>query len=83
MAETFDISNHMPKDVLMQQTWMDCLHWALGEPEIVARFKEETGRNWSPATTPAEKLIDEATGAGRAFVEAFVPWFNANVWGEV
>jgi hypothetical protein len=73
----------MPDDVLMLQAWTDCLLWAVGNEDILARFRVETGNTWEPGTTPAQIQIDKATGADRAFVTAFVPWFNENVWGDV
>jgi hypothetical protein len=78
----FDISHYAPKDPLAFQTWADCLHWALGEADIKARFEIETGNKWSPPKSQAEKMIDEATEAAVAYLQAFVPWFNENVWGD-
>ncbi|MDG2571046.1 hypothetical protein P7L87_26180 [Vibrio parahaemolyticus] len=83
MAKPFNFADHLPEDALMRQAWLDCLHWAVGEADILARFRVETGNNWEPGTTPEKILIDQATGAGRAFFEAFVPWLNTSVWGDV
>lgn len=74
------LETYMPKDHTWQ-AWADCLHWAIGEPEILKAFREETGNNWQPGTTPIEMMIDEAIGADRAFIEAFLSWFNENIWG--
>ena len=61
--------------------WADCLHWALGRPDILAAFKAETKMSYKAPQSPIETMIDDATGYSRPFLEAFIPWFNANVWG--
>lgn len=74
-------ADSMPTDPLMQPAWLGCLHWAIGEPEIVAAFRAETGHQWRPAGGLAG-MIDAATGADRAFLEAFARWMTVNIWGE-
>lgn len=85
MTKPIDIATMMPSDTppIMFQAWLDCLRWAIGEPEIVAKFRAETGTTWTPGKTPLDRMIDDAGGAERGFVEAFVKWFNVNVWGPV
>lgn len=61
--------------------WTGCLHWALGKPDVLAAFKAETGMGSKAPQLPIETRIDEATGYSRSFLDAFIPWFNANVWG--
>ncbi len=51
--------------------WYGCLHWAIGDPDILARFKADTGLSYS-----APRF------AGDFFVLAFVPWFDENIWGK-
>lgn len=60
-----------------------CLEWAIGETQIVAAFRKDTGNNWSPATSPLDKMIDEACGVGEDFLRQFIEWFNVNVWGPI
>lgn len=66
----------------MWPAWGSCLHAALGHHETLAAFRAATGNTWSPDVTAIEKMIDQGTGADRAFLEAFVTWFNENVWGR-
>ena len=75
----------MPTDTpaYMRDAWLSCLDWALGHPEAIAAFRQDTGILWSPGTTPLDRLIDEATGADWGFVEAFVRWANVNIWGPI
>lgn len=61
--------------------WLDCLRWAIAEPEILERYRRETGSTWRPASTPIDRAIDEATGRGKLEVEKFVAWFNVQIWG--
>lgn len=67
----------------MTQAWLDCLHWAIGFDPIREAFERDTNFHWKPARNAIDRLIDEATGADRAFIELFVKWFNENVWGDV
>jgi hypothetical protein len=75
----------MPVDTpdFMAPAWLGCIQWAIGKPEIVATFRNETGNNWNPGRTGLDRMIDQATGADRAFIEAFIKWANVNVWGPV
>lgn len=65
----------------MWPAWAGCLRWAVGEADIMAAFRAETGIRWQPGRSGIDRMIDEATGADRKFLVAFVEWFNANVWG--
>jgi hypothetical protein len=76
------ITTYLPDNPVMAYMWVGCLHWAIGYPDILAAFKADTGVSLTPARTPLDRMIDEATGADKAFIEAFVPWFHANVWGD-
>jgi len=66
----------------MHGAWASCLSWAVSEPEIVERYRIETGDNWNSARAPIEKMIDKATGADRLWAGRFVDWFNKNIWGD-
>jgi hypothetical protein len=76
------IAPYLPDNPVMAAMWVSCLHWAIGYPVILAAFKADTGLSWTPARTPLDRMIDEATVADHAFIAAFVPWFDANVWGD-
>lgn len=65
----------------MTQAWLDFIHWAIGTPEIIDQFRRDSGNYWQPAKTPIEQMIDDATGADRAFCIEFVKWLNVNIWG--
>lgn len=67
----------------MTGIWVACIHWAIGEPEIVAAFRQETGMHWTPGHSGLERMIDEATGADRHFIEAFIRWVNVEIWGPI
>lgn len=83
--EPLVIEDLMPADTpfYMLPAWLGCIQWAIGEPAIVAAFREETGEWWIPARSGIERLIDEATGLDRHFIEAFIRWANVNVWGPI
>jgi hypothetical protein len=67
----------------MTAAWIGCMSWAIGVPEIVEAFRAETGLRWSPGVTGIERMIDEATGMDRAFIESFIRWANVEVWGPI
>jgi hypothetical protein len=85
MRTNLDVLELMPADTpdYMAQAWIDCLMWALGEPEIVAAFCAATGNQWTPARHPLEMMIDAATGADAEFIRAFILWANVEVWGPM
>lgn len=65
---------------LMLEAWQGCVSFAAHEPEIIARFVEETG--WKAPGSPIERMIDEATGRPAAVFAQFCDWVTVNVWGE-
>ncbi|MBS0343805.1 MAG: hypothetical protein JSS56_25145 [Proteobacteria bacterium] len=67
----------------MTPAWLGCIHYALGNNEMLAAFRAETGNNWTPGRTGFDRMIDEATGAERAFLEQFIRWANVAVWGPL
>jgi len=85
MRLTPKVSIKPPADTpdYMHGAWAAALSAALGQPEILAQFRADTGNNWKPARSGINRMIDEATGADRTFVEQFVAWFNENVWGPM
>ena len=73
----------IPSDPLMAVTWRDCLVWAASEDGFRARFEADTGMKLpKSSSSPLDKMIDEATGFDKAIAEAFIDWFNENVWGD-
>lgn len=76
------ITQYLPSNPIMAQAWVDCLRWSVTEPEILAAFRQATGSDYSPGATPIERMIDQATGRDREFVERYIAWFHENVWGE-
>lgn len=67
----------------MIDAWLSCLGWAIKQPEILAAFRADTGMTWEPARTALDRMVDEATGAPRQFILAFIKWANINVWGPL
>lgn len=67
----------------MTPAWLGCVSWAIGKPEIVEAFRAETGNRWRPSPSPFDQMIDQATGADRDFIEAFIRWVNVNIWGPI
>ena len=70
----------LPADPVMAVAWRDCLMWAAGEQGIRDAFESDTGMHL--AMSPFDRMIDEATGLDAAVAEAFVRWFNENIWGS-
>jgi hypothetical protein len=77
------LTPYLPDDPLLCQAWVDCLMWAVGFEPIMKRFREETGITYTPARSPIDQMIDEATGHQEHFVREFVKWFDTNVWGTL
>ena len=66
----------------MYGAWIDCLVWAVSNDKVIDQYKRDTKSGFVPPNTPIERMIDEATGHGKAEVEKFVEWFNVNIWGD-
>lgn len=67
----------------MLPAWIDCIAWAIVEPDVLAAFRADTGNQFTPGANALERMIDQATGADWGFLEAFVKWVNVNVWGPL
>lgn len=67
----------------MVGAWVGCISWCLGDPDVLGAFRVETNNHWQPGRSGIERMIDEATDADWRFLEEFVRWVNANVWGPV
>lgn len=68
---------------LMEDAWAGCMMWAIGEPEVRAKFTEATGLSIEDLVNQRgfAKLIDEATGYKRDVLLRFLDWATENVWG--
>lgn len=75
-GKRMSIENLRPVDTpeYMTPAWLGCISWALNTPEVVAAFRAATGNQWQPGRSGLERMIDEATGADRHFIEAFIRW---------
>lgn len=65
----------------MRQAYIDFLHFALGNDDILKQFREETGILWQPARNGLEKAIDEATGVEFKFLQQFSDWCETRHYG--
>lgn len=73
----------MPADTpdYMAPAWVSFITWALGNADVRAQFEAETGNRYSAPKDALAAMMDEATGYGRSYVEAFIPWANERLWG--
>jgi hypothetical protein len=85
MNEPIDIEALRPADTpaYMTPAWLGCIHWALGNDEMVAEFREDTGNGYRPPKNAIDAAIDKVTGADRDFLVDFIKWANVNVWGPL
>lgn len=84
-TEVHPLADLMPSDPLMIAPWLGCLEWAMSRTDFLEAFHEDTGNQWkrTPAKSPLERMIDEATGANLAYLRAFIQWHNENLWGDL
>lgn len=84
-SRTTDRPALMPSDTPdhMAPAWAACMQWALRKEEIRATFEAETGCRYSAPKSAIDRMIDNATGHGDAYVRAFVQWANEHVWGPL
>lgn len=68
----------------MLDAWVGLLHFAIGEREIRAQFKAETGYDLDAfiGRSALDALIDQATGHEREAFVAFCDWVTVNMWGD-
>jgi hypothetical protein len=76
------LTPYLPDNPVMAYMWVGCLQWAMKQPGCLEEFRADTGFTWTPGRTPLDRMIDDATGMPRAFLDAFLPWFNEHVWGD-
>lgn len=75
----------MPADTpdYMAPAWASCMSWVLGDPDMRVAFEADTGMKFIPPRNGLERMIDDATGHGDAYVAEFIRWANENVWGHI
>jgi hypothetical protein len=66
----------------MEPAFLACLHWALGDAEMMKAYRAETGDAWQPACTGIDRIIDEQTGAELAFLQRFSAWLANVIFGR-
>jgi hypothetical protein len=66
----------------MAQACVDCLRDTISDTAVLAAFHADTGSACTPGRMPIDRMIDEASGREREFVEQYLAWCNENVWGE-
>ena len=76
------ITTHILDAPLMAQAWIDCLRYMISDPEALAAFHSDTGSTFTPDRALIDRMIDEATGRDREFVELYRTWFDENVWRD-
>jgi hypothetical protein len=83
--EPIDVEALMPADTprYMLPAWLGCISFAISNDECMKAFRVETGNRWTPGRSGIERMIDEATGIDRAFIEEFIGWVNVNIWGPI
>jgi len=81
MSEQQFLKTSYDNDPLMYGAFVGCVRWALGEPEIMARYREESRDNFEIGVTGLERMVDAATGADLAFFQRFSDWVEVNLFG--
>lgn len=66
---------------IMYGAFVGCVSWAIGNPEIMAWYREETGDRFQPPKNAIEESIDKATGNDLAFLQRFSDWVEVNLFG--
>lgn len=66
---------------VMAAAWADFIVWCQKEPETVAAFNAETGREYMKPNTSIERMVDEATGKEQDDAFVFARWVTENHWG--
>lgn len=76
----------MPSDTpdYMAPAWLGCMHWAIGQADIVRDYRTETGDTWKPSPPGTEQhKQDIKTGRADKFCEDFIRWANVAIWGPM
>jgi hypothetical protein len=66
---------------VMAPAWAGFVQYAITDERVVEQFERETGVKFSVATTPIDRMIDEATGRVETDIEKFVLWVTERYWG--
>ncbi len=68
-------------DLLMEMAWRDFILWAVQDGDVLAQYKEETGKTMDGPASGLEAAIDEATGYAESQANDFVIWDTKRLWG--
>jgi hypothetical protein len=68
-------------DPLMYPAFIGCVRWALGEAEILKRYRDETGDRYELGRSGIEGMVDQAAGADFAFFQRFSDWVEREIFG--
>ena len=70
----------------MIEAYVGFLHWAIGEPDVLKKFKEDTGLSFlSKPKSGLEALIDAACKMDEKTEDTmaqFIVWVTKALWGE-
>ena len=67
---------------IMAQAYIDFAIWAIGQPGFIEAFTADTGIKFTLPKNSMERLIDDATGANKAIIAAYLDWLTVSHWGE-
>lgn len=69
---------------LMQDAFFDFVLWAVGQTDMLAQFKKDSGYELESLIPKngLERMIDEATGRTKDIIGKFIDWLIVNHWGE-
>lgn len=81
---SIDIEQYIPEcargvDLLIGPFVASC-HWAIGQESIRSDFERETEKKYTIPKTAIHAMIDNATGAGRDYIESFIEWWAFGYW---
>ena len=74
MSDDRHIASPWDSDPVHAEAFYSFVQWAIGNAEFVAQYRNDTGDNYQPAATTADRMIDSATGRDFAFAQAFTGW---------
>ncbi|WP_273794171.1 hypothetical protein [Brucella intermedia] len=81
MSEQQYLKTSYDDNPIMNGAFVGCVIWALGNPEIMAWYRGETGDQCQPPKNAIEASIDKATGNDLAFLQRFSDWAEVNLFG--
>lgn len=71
-------------EILVGGMFAGLCRFLIGQPEAVAAFKRDTGKDLESLVTasPIARMVDDATGRTASLMAAWMDWVAANHWGE-